>query len=353
MKKIVINEAGGYDKLRIIKVDDLKPNDDQVLVDVVASGVNYADCLVRFGVYASAKKYVGFPITPGFEFSGYVADVGKNCKKFKVGDAVYGVSFFGSYASQVLVSENLIYKTTNVENIKFYAGFPVVFFTAYYALFQIIQLPPFAKILIHSAAGGVGTALIQLAKIKKFEITAVVGRQEKKEYIENLGGVKNIIVTSKEDLWHKAKEFNPNGYDAIFDANGYKTYKASFDHLAQCGKLICYGAHSMMPKKGGKIKIGKGLLKLFWGLWKTPKFNPFELITKSKTVGGFNLSFILKDIDKYSYLFEEAISNLDKYLNNNELHFLKTRFYPLEDVALAHRDLESGKTTGKLILTLN
>jgi NADPH:quinone reductase-like Zn-dependent oxidoreductase len=94
MKKIVIHSPGSYEKLKLEEAADLFPENDEIVVETKAFGVNYADCCVRWGVYESAKKFIGWPITPGFEFSGYVKKVGASVQKFQVGDKVFGITLF-------------------------------------------------------------------------------------------------------------------------------------------------------------------------------------------------------------------------------------------------------------------
>jgi NADPH:quinone reductase-like Zn-dependent oxidoreductase len=96
MKKVVIHKAGDYKELKIEEFSDLQANITEVVVEVKASGINYADIIIRWGLYESAKKFVGWPITPGFEYSGIVKSVGAGVTKFKVGDKVFGVSLFNA-----------------------------------------------------------------------------------------------------------------------------------------------------------------------------------------------------------------------------------------------------------------
>src|SRR5690606_28298651 len=94
MRKIVVRRPGGFDRLRLETGPDPVPGPGEVHVATRSIGVNYADCVVRMGLYSSARKYVGFPITPGFEFSGVVADVGPGVSDFRPGDSVMGVTQF-------------------------------------------------------------------------------------------------------------------------------------------------------------------------------------------------------------------------------------------------------------------
>ena len=103
MKHVVIHRAGGYDRLRVETAPDPLPGPGEIAIDVRACGVNYADCVVRMGLYASAKKYVGWPITPGFEVAGTVAALGGGVTSRAVGDRVFAVTRFGGYASRIVV----------------------------------------------------------------------------------------------------------------------------------------------------------------------------------------------------------------------------------------------------------
>lgn len=341
MKKVIIRSAGGHDKLEYIDAPDLNPKNDEVLVKVHASGVNYADVCVRLGVYESAKRYVGWPITPGFEVSGTVDAVGESVTKFKVGDKVMAFSFFDSYASQVCVKEDQVLAMPEDFSMSEAAGFLAVFFTAFHALHQHAVIRPGGKVLIHSAAGGVGSALVQLCKAHGLFVIGVIGSSHKKDYLQSFGPDK-IIDKSKEDLWAKVKEYAPDGLAAAFDANGFSTMKESYNHLAPIGKLIVYGSHDLLPKQGGKlnyIKAGLGLLK-------TPRFLPLEMMTDNKGVIGFNLSFLFAQKE----MIQDCINGLDELLKSGKIRPLPAKEFNLSDVAEAHKFIESGKSVGKIVL---
>lgn len=341
MKKIVIHKAGDYRELKIESFPDLIPDNDEVVVDIHATGVNYADIIIRWGLYESAKKFVGWPITPGFEYSGVVRSVGKKITKFRAGDKVIGVSLFNAYATQIKVRENYLYPLPSNMSFEEAGGFPAVFMTAYHALLQIVVVRPGMTALIHSAAGGVGSSLVQLCKIKGIKTIGVVGSSHKVSLLKDLG-CDHIIDKSTEELWKKVEEYAPDGVDLAFDANGAETLKESFNHLAPTGKLFFYGAHTMFPKTGGKVNWPK-LVKDFL---KTPRFNPLNMSAQNKSLITFNLSFLFEKQD----LFNEAMDDLLKWYSEGKLKVAAVKTYPLEKVAEAHRDLESGKTVGKLVL---
>ena len=181
MKKIVIERPGGYHRLQIKQFPNPAPRCYEVLIEVVAAGVNFADVFIRLGLYKSAKEFVGWPITPGFEFSGKVLKCGPEVSDLAEGTSVFGVTRFGAYSSHLCVPRNQVFIIP--QDSKFnpdqWAAFPTVFLTAYHGLFHNLVLRPEMKILVHSAAGGVGGALLQLGKIANCQMIGVVGASHK------------------------------------------------------------------------------------------------------------------------------------------------------------------------------
>ena len=221
------------------------------------------------------------------------------------------------------------------------AAFPAVYLTAYHALYQNIVIRKDAKVLIHSAAGGVGSALLELCRVSGFESTGVVGSSHKIATAKKLGA-NHVIDKSTSDLWKEAEKISPTGFDVILDANGASTLKASYDHLAPTGKLLCYGFHSMLPKEGGKLDY----LKLVKTYLQTPRFNPLDMTQANKSLITFNLSYLF---DKKE-MFQEAILDLVKMIEEKKIAGPQVTVFPFEKVAEAHKVLESGQTTGKIIL---
>lgn len=342
MKKIVIHGPGGYEKLRLEEHPDLTAvTPDTELVDVHSIGVNYADCCVRWGVYESAKQYVGWPITPGFEFSGVAR---------RTGEKVMGVTRFNAYATQVAVSKKHLYTIPEGFTMEQAAGFPAVFMTAYHALFQLVRLPNSARILIHSAGGGVGSALVQLARQAGLSTVGVVGSSHKVDYVRALGAdqvIDKSAFSGSAKLWKAIRELCPQGYDAVLDANGPTTLRQSYEVLRPTGKLIAYGSHSMLPKGGLSGRLN--YLKAAWGLFTIPRFNPMDLFTDNKSVIGFNLSFLFERDD----LITEGMGALLELARQKKIAPPSTRSFLLQDVAEAHRFIESGQSTGKLVLLAN
>jgi NADPH:quinone reductase-like Zn-dependent oxidoreductase len=340
MRKVVIHHAGGYDRLALETVPDPAPGPGEVAIDVAAIGVNYADCVVRMGLYASAKKYVGWPITPGFEVAGAVAAVGAGVD-WKVGARVLAVTRFGGYASRVVVPAHQVFAAPARFTLEDAAGFPAVFLTAYYALFELAHPRAGQRVLVHSAAGGVGGALLQLGRIAGCRMVGVVGAPHKVEVARRLGA-EAVIDKSAEPLWPAARRHAPGGYDVVLDANGVSTLKESYRHLRSPGKLVIYGFHSMLPRQGGRPRWGK--LAADWA--RTPRFNPLDLTNDNRSVLAFNMSYLFEE----TTILAESMGRLLAWVDAGEIAPPPVESFPLDRVADAHRAIESGRTVGKLVL---
>lgn len=343
MKKISIPKAGSYNQLQIVESSDPIPHDKELHIEVRAFGVNYADIVIRWGLYESAKRFVGWPITPGFECSGVVKAIGPKVSKFKPGDEVIAVTLFNSYATDVVVSEDQVFLKPQGLTFPEAASFPAVMMTAYHALLQNVIIRPGMKALIHSAAGGVGSSLVQLCKLHQIETIGVVGSSHKIDFLKELC-CDHIIDKSKEDLWKSLEKISPVGVDLCFDANGASTLKESYNHLRSCGKLFSYGAHSMLPKKGGRVNY----FKLVKDYLRTPRFNPIDMTSDNKSLITFNLSFLFDRKD----LMTDGMEHLLKWISSGDITVPRIKTYPFEKIADAHRDLESGQTLGKLVITI-
>lgn len=346
MQKITVQAPGSYDRLRFERAPDPVPGPGEVRVRVAHAGVNYADCIVRMGLYESARRYVGWPITPGFEVAGVldaVGDAGEDAAGPGLGAAVLAVTRFSGYASHVVVPRHQVFPIPAGWSSAQAAGFPAVALTAHYAL-RILAAPrPGAHLLVHSAAGGVGSALCQLGRAAGCRVTAVVGAPHKVAAAER-AGAHHVIDKSSTPLWPAARAAAPDGYDAVFDANGVETLQASYAALRPTGRLVIYGFHSMLPRRGGRPSWPRLIL----GYLRTPRFNPLQLTGDNKSVMAFNLSYLFERRE----LLAEAMSELFALVAQGALAPPEVRAYPFADVAAAHRALESGQTTGKLVLAL-
>jgi NADPH:quinone reductase-like Zn-dependent oxidoreductase len=342
VRRVSIPKPGGYDRLVLESAPDPVPEAHEVLVRARAMGVNYADCITRMGLYASARKYVGYPLVPGFEFAGIVEAVGSKVDDVRPGARVVGVTRFGGYATALTVPRGQVFELPHGFSEEEAAGFPAVFLTAHYALFELAHVREGDWVLIHSAAGGVGTAALQLARLAGARVVAVVGRSDKIATAKKFGA-DVVIDKSSDDLWRMARRAAPQGFDVVLDPNGRETLRDSYRNLRPTGRLVVYGFHSMLPRAGnGKVRWGR----LAWGLLRTPLFSPISMTNENKSVLAFNLSYLFEEASLLSRGMEQLLA----FAREGKIQPLPVRTYRIEDVADAHRDLESGRTVGKLVL---
>ena len=159
-------------------------------------------------------------------------------------------------------------------------------------------------------------------------------------------GADDVIDKSAENLWRAARRITPDGYDVVADANGVETLKASYQHLAPAGRLIVYGFATMFQRGPQRGRVP--WLKLIVGWLRTPRFNPLNMTNENRSVLAFNLSFLFPRADILSQGIEELVAEV----NAGRLRPPQVTPFPFAAVADAHRALESGKTTGKLVLTV-
>ena len=375
-RAVVIDSPGGYDKLQIKTMQgngssgaNLDPTSkDNVIVEVRYTAINYADVCIRWGLYESAKKYVGWPITPGFEFTGVVVDAGNS--DLKLGSWVVGVSMFGGYTTRIIVPRTqLLPFNPKLIPPEVAAGLPCAALTAWYALFMLATpgtspggtegVGRKRRLLIHSAAGGVGSMICRLAKLKGVDklnhnhVVGIVGAQAKVEKLKAWNCC-DIIVSKEEcklrgvNFWQEVDRLSPGGFDAVFDANGVSTLTGSYDHLKAEGRLITYGFHSTLPKKGGRLTMCQWIRMGYDYYFKQKNFDAMDMVPSNKSVLGFNLSFLFERTD----LYVEVMSRVLKFVESGEIKIDKgdVQIFNLGDIALAHQSIESGLTTGKLVL---
>ncbi len=340
MRRIVIDHPGSYGALHLVEGPDPQPGPGEVLVAVEACGVNYADSIIRMGLYASARQLHGYPITPGFEVAGRIAALGAGVSGFRIGDAVIGLTLFGGYANHCVLTADSVFPLPQGLGMLEGATLPTVFLTAWFLVHELVHPHAGDCWLVHSAAGGVGSALVQLGCLAGCRVVGVVGATHKVAACR-AQGADTVIDKSTQDLWTEAGRLAPGGYQAIFDANGVTTLRGSWNHLAPAGKLAVYGFHGMLPRTGRIHWPG-----LAWDWLRTPRFNPLQMTQLNRSVVAANLSFLQQQAPR----LREGMRWLLPRFARLELHPLPVETFPLARAADAQRRIESGQTIGKLAL---
>lgn len=345
-----------------------------VVLRIHAFSINYADCCIRWGLYESANRFVGYPIVPGFDVAGVVERVipssssSTDSDPFQVGDKVYGATFFGAYSTRCLVPSSQLRKMPKSMTFAQAAALPAVSLTALYTLhlggrFSIatpenedsnstkIIAPSNRSILIHSAAGGVGSMMVQMAKLLGLSpVVGVVGRTAKVDEAKALGCDvvidKQMLREKSLSMWEAIRASGPeDGYSIIADPNGVSTLQDSFDHLCPTGRLVVFGFHSNLPM-GRDCLNPVEWIRMVRKASKMPTFDPMELVTSNKSVLGFNLSFFVNEIEMLDIMYGQ----IEKWMVQGLLRCPRVTEMPMECIGEAHQLIQSGKTVGKLVM---
>lgn len=323
MKAIQFKQYGSPDVLRVINLARPVPKKKDVLIKVEAIGVNYADTARREGAYVVDTP---LPFIPGSEVAGEVVELGEEVEGIKVGMKV--VTLLGShratgYAEYTLADSRGLIPLPDGVDLKQAAALPLQGLTAYHILKTMGRIEKGETVVVHAAAGGVGTLAVQLAKKFGANVIATASSDEKLAIAKRLGA--DVLINYTEAGWqNKVMEETKHGADVILEMVGGSIFYDSLHCLAPFGRLVFYGMASGQPVK----------------------FNPGRLMEKNQSLMGF---FLPQMMAKPS-LYQQSLQELLTYMKNGELELLIGGTYPLEDAAHVHRLLQGRKTTGKLIL---
>lgn len=213
------------------------------------------------------------------------------------------------------------------------------------------------SILIHSAAGGVGSMMVQMAKLLGLSpVVGVVGRTSKVDAAKALGcdvviDKQSLREESSSSMWESIKAAGPrDGFSIIADPNGVSTLQDSFDHLCSSGRLIAYGFHSNLPMGRDSLNPMEWV-RMVLKASKMPAFDPMELVTSNKSVMGFNLSFFVNEIEMLEAMYDQ----IERWMSDVDgkgalLRCPRVTEMEMDDIREAHQLIQSGKTVGKLVM---
>ncbi|MBK6425752.1 MAG: NADPH:quinone oxidoreductase family protein [Blastocatellia bacterium] len=241
MRAIEVAALGGTDQLELVNLPDPTPGPGEILIDIEACGLNYADVMMRRGLY------VGGPpprFIPGLEVAGTVAAVGDSVTKVVPGQKVMALVSHGGYAEKVVAPSTSVMARPEGMSAEAAAAFPVNYFTADFALHFAGNIQPGQTVLIHAAAGGVGTAAVQLAKIAGARVIATASTAGKLERVKALGADVCIDYT-KDDFLAVVKDVTDGkGVELVLESVGGDVFDKSMSALRTLGRLIVFGIAS-------------------------------------------------------------------------------------------------------------
>ena len=312
MKAIYITEFGGPEVMKYVDLPEPVPAGSQVVLDVTAIGINYADTHQTENSYLSSQK---LPLIPGMEVVGKMPD----------GSRVLALAATGGYCEKTLVNPKTVIPLPDGVSDGAALAMMVQGTTAHMILKTMGHVKAGESVVVHAGAGGVGSVAIQLAKLWGAYVIAVTSSDEKKKLCKELGA--DAVVDAGEADLKAALIAANNGkpVDLILEMVGGTTFDQSLEALAPFGRLIFYGMASRKPPKS---------------------LQPGVLMPKSQTVSGFWLVNALANKE----LMAEVFMDLFGFIMSGKLKPIVGATYPLSQAAQAHRDMLARKTVGKIVL---
>lgn len=322
-ERVVVERPGGIDALKIVREPEPTPQSHEVKVRVLASGVAFGDILLRKGIGKTASAY---PLTPGYDFVGVVEEQGPGSTRYAVGERVAGFPVTGGYQRFICVAEKeLISVPQNLDPNEVVSTI-LNYTTAYQLLTRAAQLQPGDTALVHGAAGGVGTAILQLAQLLGVKMYGTVSTG-KMALVRKLGGVP--IDYKRSDFVQELKALEPNGVQAVFDPVGGRQLSRSYQTLAKNGTLVMFGASSATQGKGNPTVVLAGTMARLFSL---------KLWPDSRHVKLYMIDSATK---RHPEHFRQDVSTLLELLEEGKIKPQIALVLPLREVKQAHELLEA------------
>ncbi len=337
MQQVTIVRYGPPDVLRLQTRPDPIPADGEIRVAVRAAGVNFADILARLGVYPDAPKP---PMVVGYEVSGVVDAVGPAVAAFRPGDDVIALTRFGGYADRVIVPAGFAFRLPPSIDHVTGAAIPVNYLTAFLALYRCANLAAGETVLVHGAAGGVGIAATQLARLRRATVIGTASTEKHPAIRAN--GVDHPLDYRLGSISADVRRLtNGRGADVVLDPLGGRSFADSYRLLAPLGRLVVYGVSRLASGQR------RSVWRVLTTLWQMPRFHPLSLMNRNRGVFGLNVGHLWDERDRLADAMDQILQDVAAGL----IRPIIARTFRLEDAADAHRFLQSRSNTGKVVLT--
>lgn len=321
-RAVRITQPGGPEVLQLGEIEVRDPGPGEVAIEVVAAGLNRADCMQRIGRYPAPKGVA--PDVPGLEIAGRVVARGEGAERFSEGDEVMGIIAGGGMATRAILHEReLVRKPPNL-SLTEAAALPEVFFTAFDALFVQSDLRMGERVLIHAAGSGIGTAAIQLARVAGATSVGTSRTVSKLDACKELG-LDHAIETA-DGKFAAAVNEAVGGVDVVLDTIGAKYLAENLAAMAPKARMVTIG---LLGGVKGELDLGL-------------------LLRKRLSLRGSVLRS--RPLEEKIALARRIENELGPLFGSGALRPIIDTVMPMKDIAEAHRRMEAGDTTGKIVL---
>jgi NADPH2:quinone reductase len=342
-KRIIVSKCGGPENLQLIAEEIPEPSADEARVKILFTGVSLADILMREGVHPESIFKRG-PFSLGWDIVGTIDKLGENAaisSAWQIGDIVAALPIVGGYAQYLCIPANQLVPVPAGVDYAEAVSIVLNYTTAYQMLFRCAQIRSGERILVHGAAGGVGTALLQLGKLYGLEMYGTCSHSKEKVVIDL--GAKPIDYKSV-DFVQEIFKLTGNGVEAAFDGFGTKSLLRSHKTLRTGGRLIGYGFGSTSRNGHGRVhEIISNLVN--WINVLTLNLKPGK-----RKVIPYSIQTLKRRKPDW---FREDLSTLFNLLKQDKIKPIIAARIPLEEAIEAHQMLEAGSVTGKIVLICN
>ncbi len=336
MRQIVTTRSGGVEVLEVQTAPDPNAGPGEVVIDVRAAGLNFADILARQGLYPDGPKK---PCVMGYEVAGVVEEVGEGVSSDLVGKPVVAMTRFRGQSEKVVVGANQIFEKPEALSFEQAAAIPVNYLTAYALLVVMGGLRRSESVLIHNAGGGVGLAALDIAK-NIGATTYGTASPGKHEFLLDRGLDHPIDYRNQDWLPVLKQLTNGRGVELVIDPIGGGHWKKSYAALRTTGRLGMFGV-STASANGlkGKFKLIKAAAQMPW-------FHPLGLLNKNRGIFGLNLGHMWHEPEKVAEWVQEIMAGVSE----GWIRPYVDKAFPFEQAGDAHSYIESRKNIGKVVL---
>jgi NADPH2:quinone reductase len=355
VKRVIVDHYGGPEVLRVVEEDDPRPGPGEVRVRVLAAGVSFTDAQLRAGTYLGVPKP---PFTPGYELVGVVEELGPGCSRLRVGDRIGALTVWGADAERVCVPEaNAVEVPADLDPAEV-LSLVFTYMTAYQVLHRMGQAKSGETVLVHGAAGRVGTAILELGAAAGLHLYGTCSARDRAA-VARLGAV--AIDYRTEDFLARVRELPGNGVDVALDGLGGAISLRSFRALRPGGRLVVFGHYDMLAHGRKSWRgwidwyVATGTVAL-WGLlsprrrvcaYKIQKLREGQQLLP---VGGSRHALPVGGGPRNVEWFREDFLALLELLRDGKIHPVVAERLPFTDARRAHEMLESSAAKGKLVL---
>ena len=355
MKRVVVDHFGGPEVLRVVEDDDPRPGPGEVRVRVLAAGVSFTDAQLRAGTYLGVPKP---PFTPGYELVGVVEELGPGCSRLRVGDRVGALTVWGADAERVCVPEaNAVEVPEDLDPAEV-VSLVFTYMTAYQLLHRTARVKRGETVLVHGAAGRVGTAVLELGALAGLRL---YGTARLATAPRSSGSARWRSTTATRTSWRGCASCPGKGVDVVLDGLGGALSLRSFRALRPGGRLVVFGhyatlAHGRKSWRGWIEWYAATATVALWGLLSPRRRVLAYRIQKLREgrqvlpVSGRRRALPVGGGPRDPEWFREDFRALLELLRAGEIHPVVAERLPLSDARRAHELLESSAAKGKLVL---